>query len=279
VSVQLAKSDKSAKAGRRANAFMNAWNSDLVKKQYESQALGYLTSVDGRVRLNEPALANAFRKLVRENGADKDDPSTFAKAQEIAKGRPPSRFPYTAPSYGYVVKWLSELGKTAELECLLQYADEHLKPTWEDGGLFYPRNDNEFDSSGEWSHMDPFTGNGAIAYARLNVGDGQKKMWEHPWTREEIGSRPWLDGLDLALGIDCLRAAWDESNQALVATVRSWSGDKVTAEVTARNLSSGHWAAYMDGDLVELSAVGSSGSLGVPVTVTGKDIDVVFRKI
>jgi hypothetical protein len=31
--------------------------------------------------------------------------------------------------------------------------------------------------------MDPFSGNAVIGYARLNVPDGQKVMWEHPGRR------------------------------------------------------------------------------------------------
>lgn len=32
----------------------------------------------------------------------------------------------------------------------------------------------------------------AILYARLDVKDRQKIMWDHPWTPEEVNGRPWI---------------------------------------------------------------------------------------
>jgi hypothetical protein len=62
----------------------------------------------------------------------------------------------------------------------LAYADENLDPVWEKGGLYYPRNDKLENGEPKWTHMDPFSGNAAIGYSRLNVRDGQKKMWDRP---------------------------------------------------------------------------------------------------
>lgn len=74
--------------------------------------------------------------------------------------------------------------------------------------------------------MEAFTGNGGIAYARLNVLDGQRKMWERPWTKEEVEGTPWVDGVALESGVDLLRGVWDEEKSMMVMTVRSWDGDR-----------------------------------------------------
>ena len=72
--------------------------------------------------------------------------------------------------------------------------------------------------------MDPFTGNSAVGYARLNVFDGQRKMWADPWTSEHISAAPHIEGVDLASGVDFLRGCWVESVRAMVITMRSWDG-------------------------------------------------------
>ena len=42
--------------------------------------------------------------------------------------------------------------------------------------------------------MEPYSGNRAIGYARLNVEDGQKRIW---WTPDEVRSRPCIEGVRL----------------------------------------------------------------------------------
>lgn len=103
------------------------------------------------------------------------------------------KFPDNEPTFGYVVKWLSKLGKATELDSLLAYADENLHPTWGSGGLYYPRDDEATNSKGRWTHLDPFTGKAAIGYSRLSVRDGQKKIYEGPWTREMMSSSTWVN--------------------------------------------------------------------------------------
>jgi hypothetical protein len=56
---------------------------------------------------------------------------------------------------GYVCKWLSELGKTEKLGGL-RTVDARLNPSSEEGGLYYPRNDQFVDENDNMIHMDPF---------------------------------------------------------------------------------------------------------------------------
>ncbi|CVK85022.1 uncharacterized protein FMAN_01944 [Fusarium mangiferae] len=262
-----------------ANAFMNTWNSDVVKSLYDKQSLGFITVIDGQVRLHDPVVAGIYRDLMDD--ADKISPhnaAILAQAQRMAKSVAPIKFPYSQPTFGYVIQWLSEMGRTVELQGLLDFADAKLRPTWENGGLYYPRNDARVDDSGEWAHMDRFSGNAGIGYARLNVSDGQKKMWDRPWTRDFLAVEPWIDNLDLSQGVDYLRGLWDSGEKALIATMKSWNGDEVTVEPIARNLEQGTWVVYVNDEPVKCDAVGQPGSLSVTVTVGAEEVDVVFRR-
>lgn len=162
----------------RAGAFMKTWNSDFVKSGYQAHSKGFITNKDGRFELQHPMVAGVLRANEKEETIT-SEPLQAAKEYYLANQDSIS-FPYQQPTFGFVVKWLSELGKTTELDGLLKYADEHFQPTWGRGGLYYPRNDLAMDEQENWTHMDPFSGSAAIEYARLNVLDGQKKMWERP---------------------------------------------------------------------------------------------------
>jgi hypothetical protein len=65
------------------------------------------------------------------------------------------------------------IGKATELSAPLEYAEKHVQPTWDIGGVYYPRNDLATDEEGHWRHMDPIPGNSAIGYARFNVKTGR----------------------------------------------------------------------------------------------------------
>ncbi|TID05029.1 Linalool dehydratase/isomerase [Colletotrichum higginsianum] len=263
-----------------ANAFMNSWNTDFVYSSYDRQALGFIMSINGEFRLQDPAVALEYRKLAQtEKPAECDETAMLEKARVEAAKLPPNPFPLTAPYLGYVVQWLSELGKEKELEDLLEYADSRLLPTWERGGLFYPRNNTTVNGNGDWVHMDPFTGNAAIGYARLNVKDGQRIMWEKPWTQETLASRPWIDEVSLSQGVDCLRACWDDEEKLLVLTLRAWDNGSVKVQPVARNLSAGSWGVYVQGKLIQQDVVEDGGSLSVDVGVSNEDLDIVFLKI
>lgn len=262
----------------RANAYMNTWNSDKVKSLYDSQSYGFITKIDGEVQLHEEKIALEYRKLVDTEDADKNDAAVLARARANAAALPPS-FPFSQPTFGYVVQWLSELGKKEELDGLLKYADTHLQPTWENGGLFYPRNDDRTNKAGEWTHMDPFSGNAAIGYARLNVADGQKKIWDHPRKRGHAATQPWIDGIELGQGIDCLRGVWDGDESALVLTMKTWDGRIVTATPVATNLPAGEWAVFVNGELVQLGTLERGCDLRAEVRVGGEEVDVVFKRV
>ena len=263
-----------------AAAFMNSWNSEVVHSSYEKQALGYLTTINGQTRLQPPVVGNAFRSLVASDETKRHSagsPETLALAVEASKKNPKpfSPIPYTKPTFGYVIQWLSELGKKEELNGLLEYADNHLNPIWEKGGLYYPRNDVPFDEEFNWTHMDPFSGNAAIGYARLNVADGQKMMWEKPWTKETLEQRPWVNGISLKDGVDCSRGCWDAEKRCIVVTVKTWDEAQKTILPVFKNLEKGKWSSYVDGKIVSEEEVGVGGEISFSVEINGHDRDIV----
>ncbi|KAJ7492018.1 hypothetical protein FB451DRAFT_1216683 [Mycena latifolia] len=260
-----------------ACAFMNAWNSEEVHALYPTQALGFLSRVpeDGRINLNGPVIGRAIRALVKEEGADPDAPATLEKAR--AKAGPPRKGGIAKPEFGYVAQWVSEVADDATVDGLLRHADTFLNPTWERGGLFSPRCDENTDAAGNWTRMDPFSGNAAIGYARLNVRDGQRKMWAAPWDREHFARSPYVDGVDLASGVDFLRGAWDAERGAMVVTVRTWDGSSKPITPVFRNLPLGTYGVFVNGELVEVRSLASADdTVEVPLVVGREDLDVVL---
>ena len=264
------------------NAFMNTWNSDFVRSNWRRQSLGHLTKTNDKTKLQWTKVAQAYRSIVADNGGQepKDVEATLAQARELSKSANfPPALPFEAASRGLFMMMLSEMGGQEELNDLLEFADQALNPTWERGGLFYPRNDLMADERGDFVHVEPHSGNSAIGYARLNVEDGQKKMWDRPWTRETLASRPWVDGMTLGDDVDFLRGAWDEAKRALVFTARLWDMGRSTpkeASFTVKNLRAGDWAVYVNGELQKAEYVGADGELRVNVSVAPlTEVDVV----
>lgn len=223
---------------------MNSWNSDYVSSMYPSQSLGFLSKLpDGRVNLNAPAVAHSIRSLVKEKGMDANDPTTIGVARQmIAEGKKTD--PWAAmpplPDFGYVAQWVSEVADKPVLEGLLRHADQFLNPTWERGGLFYPRMDKRQNDQGDWTAVDPYTGNAAIGYARLNVRNGLKEMWESPWSRNHFSEYPFIEGAELSSGVDFLRGCWNDTVGAMAITCRTWDGARKRYVSSAIPLGSAH---------------------------------------
>lgn len=258
---------------------MNSWNSATVHSLYDSQTLGYLTKTNGTTQLQPTRVAGAFRRLVLERGADPTSSQTLAKAREECHEFISTRFPYETISWGCFTQMLSELGKHDELRDLLDYADAKLKPTWENGGLFYPRNDQLWDSDCNLTHMEPHSGNSGIACARLNVEDGQRKMWENPWTKVLLASRPWIDDISYADGVDFLRAIWDQESRAMVVTLRRWTTDASDFAFSVRNLTMARWGIYINQVLSDVKVLEADGCVQVSGAIGPDEIDIIIAAI
>ncbi|KAI8675328.1 Ldi domain-containing protein [Fusarium keratoplasticum] len=182
-----------------AAAFMNAWNPELAKVAYDT---AYDRVIEMMMPPNKSTAAEASTPLI-------------SRAQS-----PSAQQPMTKPILGYAAQMISELGDEATLDQYLRFVDEAYPPTWEQGGLFYPATAQ---GNGSLPPMDAFAGNSAIPYARLNVFQGQRKMYENPWTEKHFSTYPFIDNIDLSSGVDFLRGSWDEDLAAMAVTMRSYS--------------------------------------------------------
>ncbi|KAH8788934.1 hypothetical protein F5883DRAFT_533570 [Diaporthe sp. PMI_573] len=281
-----------------ACAFMNSWNSEYVHDWYPKLVKGHLTwHPDGRVNLNNILVASEIRAALKsaEEGLDERSltvsAETFAQAaSKVQKGldggelRTPMG-PSNAPTtFGYTVQWVSEVAPPpadAERDVvvgLLKHADAYLNPTWERGGLFYPRKDGKLqDNEGNWIGMDVYTGNAGIAYGRLNVRDGQKTMWEKPWAKDgHHATYPYVEGTDLSSGVDFLRGEWNEEVGAFAVTMRTWDGSKSRVDLKVNNLPAGLYGLYQSGELVHVRQVKAGGVVDVTAEVGVDEVDIVL---
>jgi hypothetical protein len=267
------------------NAFMHSWNSDFVRQNWERQSMGHLIELNGKTRLQATGVAQAYRQLATESDHDPQDPEkTLRKAVDMVRsGQMHSPWPFQGAARGLFMMMLSELGQRKELDDLLEFADTNLNPTWEQGGLFYPRSDELLNNAGEYVHVDPHSGNSCIGYARLNVENGQKIMWDKPWTKQQLDKKPHFAGCDLSNGLDFLRGEWNEEHQALIVSTKAWETSfEKPKEVTlkAESLTAGEWAVYVNGELQRAQEVKPAGTLDISVAVSaGEEVDVVVWKV
>jgi len=147
------------------------------------------------------------------------------------------------------VEILGKIRVSSFQHALLRHADLYLHPSWSNGGLYYARNDVPWDKDGNLTFVNPYTGNAGSGYARLNVKDGQKKMWDHPWTPKEVESRPWIDGVQLDQNVDCLRGKWDEEQHTMIATFKTWDRSGVRISPLIKSLPIRTYGVYVDGEL------------------------------
>ncbi|KAM0446046.1 hypothetical protein ACHAO4_009491 [Trichoderma viride] len=254
-----------------------AWNVEQMEDLYPKMAHGYLTRIGDRVNINPDPVARAIRKLTAEN-PNSDADEIHAKARELtAKASP--RYPaFMHPVYGWVIEWAAEVGPTEDLNGLLKHADQFLGPQWDNGGLFYPRNDIQYDSNDNHVYVEPFTGNAGIAYARLTVKRGQATMWNKPWTKEHVRTMPWIDGVSLDSGVDTLAGSWNEEKGALFASFRTWHGKSVGVEPVFKQLPVGRYGVYVNGSFRKEAVVGVGEDVKMELEVAGYETDVVVMR-
>jgi hypothetical protein len=65
-----------------------------------------------------------------------------------------------------------------------------------------------------------------------------------PWMKETLADCPYVDGLDLSQGVDCLRGVWDQDHNALIPTVCEFAGKGSKIAFDIKNFPSGCWKVY-----------------------------------
>ena len=255
-------------------AFM-PWNFEQVQEMYPSVSNGYLQRTGNQWNLNPQVVANKIRYLEKTEGADPNSEATLTKARELTAGQALTSKKYLSPTFGYLAQLISEVAGGSDLDAMLRHADKYLNPSWIDGGLYYARCDKGWDEDGNFTFVDAYTGNAGIGYARLNVKEGQKKMWERPWTQDDVKKRPWVDGFDLGQDVDCLRGTWDDASRAMLVSLRTWNGSEKIVQLIVKNLPLGVYGIYENGELRRV-VTQESESLPVDVKVDGQGVDLVI---
>ncbi|KAK3712952.1 hypothetical protein LTR37_008837 [Vermiconidia calcicola] len=183
--------------------------------------------------------------------------------------------PYTKPIFGTTIGWAAEVAPPEVLEGLLKHADTYMNPSWANGGLYYPRCDEKEDGHGNWRFVDPYTGNGAIGYARLNVPDGQKLMWEKAWTPQRVQDAVAVENVSFADGVDFLRSQWctESANgfTGLVLSMRTWHGRSSKIQPDIVGLPDGRYGVFSDGTLLKTHVQEGSEALRLVIEVGGTE--------
>jgi hypothetical protein len=198
---------------------MNMWRPELVRKTYRDKVEHWLDRAPGGTI--------AVKNLGRLPGSEE-----FVQAGTLSE-------------MGWLAGWASEMGDDEVVSGLLRHADSFMNPQWENGGLYYPRCDDSYDSYGRFVNMTPTVSNAMLPYARLNVADGLRTLFEHPWTDRER-SRPALT--EISDQVDVRRAWYHEDSRKLQLTVSPMHGlANTTAELTLSPVWSKDWSLLIDG--------------------------------
>jgi hypothetical protein len=228
-------------------ALLHMWNPELVAEHYRYQ-------MDKNLRPGSDGTISVKGGLSTRGMDGTVVPSTMA-----------------TPELGWGCAWASEMGDTETLEGLLAHADRYMSPTWDRGGLFYPRNDDSLDADGNRIRMDRTTGNALIGYSRLNVPDGLWKMYNEPWD-ESHHREPKLSRVSDTVDV---RTGWyDRDAAVLVLRVTPRADRPGDALLDVANVfGRGEWAVsggsghpIASGDGADVRSTGSS-----PFTATRVD--------
>ena len=210
---------------------MHAWNSKFVKDSYPAQM----------ARWSEPGPNDTL--WIKP-------PASMTENSDLASAR----------DFGWAAVCASEVGDTDTVNRLLAYADEFLHPQWDNDAYYYKRHDELFDDQQLFRCMDPHTGNVLLGYARLNITDGLRKLYDAPWDERHF-SQPELD--DLSEHVDVTAAFYDERAKRLILDFFASEG-KVSTMLAFNNIwNRGDWTLQLDGETVakgDGESVVSSGS-------------------
>jgi hypothetical protein len=191
---------------------MNMWNRDFVREHYPPQVRDLLVAGrDGTLSVRSTPPREVMGQRVVADSCD----------------------------FGWVTAWASEMGDGETLRGLLAHADRYMRPTWRDGGLYYPRNDAETDEDGNRTLVEPLTGNALLGYARLNIPDGLWRLYNEPWDRGHF-SEPSLAAV--AADVDVAEAFFDRASRSLTFTIRRLEDRCGDGVVSLRNVDeSARW--------------------------------------
>jgi hypothetical protein len=134
-------------------------------------------------------------------------------------------------THGMLALLAAELGDTETRDGLLEHADTVMRPTWKQGGLFYPRCD-ELNTE---RYMTCTMGNALLAAARITPKNGFYDLYNAPWTSAEINT-PQVVGVSFPRTI-ITSAAYDQQTETLRVVLRPGDDPKSYAQFEVTNLA------------------------------------------
>jgi hypothetical protein len=198
-------------------SLMHAWNPDFVKANYPRHIERWSQLAPDGTLWIKPAIP----------------PAGFGK--ELSSAR----------DFGWAAVCASEVGDADTLRRLLAYADRFLNPAWDDDAYFYRRRDGWLDEDGKLAAMDPHTGNALLAYARLNVPDGLRNLYDDPWNAAHFAEPALVDMPD---DLDVRGATFDRGAESLFLNFRQRSAGNATLAI-ANVWNRGDWTLHFDGSI------------------------------
>lgn len=185
-----------------SGAWMHAWNAEMMQAIYPAQRDLYA----GRF------LSGAYAKAV-----------------------PPHNKAMLSLGFGHVAFMAAEVGDTATRQRFLDYAERNFNPVWEQGAYYYPRSDNyESDPQGNSHGVSSWTGNVLLPLARLDKGNGFRKLYNEPWTRAQLDAPQVTDVDDLLTNVS--QAYYDAGKRALIVTLKPGPVQAARVGFVVRNL-------------------------------------------
>lgn len=169
-------------------SLLHSWYPEIVRQQYSTLMRRHLLEGPDNTRWIRPM-------------------SGLGESEEVQ---------LTAQDMSWAACLASEVGDTETLEGLFAYADRFMNPVWEDGAYYYKRRDENFDADGLFTGMDPASGNAMFNYARLNVENGLKMLYDGPFDDKHF-AQPALT--DVPAEVDVRRAWFSQEHDALVITI------------------------------------------------------------
>jgi len=204
-------------------------------------------------------------------------PTAILAPESVHKDPPgPNSAVQALCEFGWLAAWAAEVGDITTRDGLLRHADRFMAPRWEDGGYYYPRHDARFDASGNYTFMDPATGNAILGFARLNRGGDLATLYNEPLDEAHY-SAPMLD--DLSTAMDLLEARYDRDDETLRFTIAPWKGSSDhDAAITLSNVSDrGRWTLLRSGEVVA-EGHGATGEANCDIgIVSATDGKLVIR--
>ena len=217
---------------------MNAWNSGFVRENYAKQRDSWLTT--------------------SESG------TLFVKLPRLLRADTPSD---VLGDFGWLAAWASEMGDDETLAGLLAHADRYMNPGWRSGGYCYPRNDREYDDDGNLISVHPILSNAMLPYARLNVRDGLRQLYEKPWQRKHFAA-PSL--AEVSFSVDVLRAVYEADSETLLFDAKTQPDQGVGEILISGVFGKGNWVLTRN-DHEVASSHGSDLSSSEQLMVTRVD--------